>query len=228
MKSGGVSPVGNASDNKLAKSGNSDYFWFRRDRFGDSTTMSYFPKAVQELRTTASPDYEQRIEDICRDLDSETIKEDSWPATFFPELLKLLSDEAFLSVRTSWHLLYFIKNNWKFVSPSQTTAFKKILVATFDKFGDWMGAFVGSEILGEFYPDEDTLEILKKLSKSANFPARELVPHLFESLARATQDQELRGKTIQELESLLNDASEAIRGEAAIALKHLGVPNNEP
>jgi hypothetical protein len=54
----------------------------------------------------------------------------------------------------------------------------------FDKFGDWMGAFVTSEILGEHYADEATLTILANLAKSARLPARAAVPHGLETLVR--------------------------------------------
>ena len=183
--------------------------------------MSYFSEAVQELHSVPISDYDDRVEDICRALDEETMEVGRWPATFFPELLNLLRDSNFLAVRTSWHLLYFIRNNWKRLTSSEASAFKDVLVTGFDKFGDSMGPFLASELLGKFYPDEDTLTVLKKLTKTARPPARELVPHGFETLARKTQDESLRRLAIHELESLLKDDSEAIRSEAAASLKNV-------
>jgi len=184
--------------------------------------MSYFLRAIQELSSVPIPDYEERVEDICRDLDDEAMEEGGWPAEFFAQVLTLLSDSRFLSVRTSWHVLHFIKNNWKLVSAGEAAELKKVLVAGYDRFGDWMGPFLASEILGEFYPDGDTLAILKELSKAARVPARELVPHGIETLARTTQDELLRGLAVQALELLLKDDSEAIQKEAAISLKKVG------
>ena len=81
-----------------------------------------------------------------------------------------------------------------------------------------MGPFLAAEILGEFYPDGNTLAILKNLSRVAKPPARELVPLGFENLARSTADQTLRDSAIQELRTLLKDESEAVRYEAALSL----------
>ena len=68
----------------------------------------------------------------------------------------------------------------------------------FDKFGDWMGVFVTSEILGEHYADEATLAILANLGNSARLPARAAVPHGLQTLVHGlaiNQLQELQ-KTI--------------------------------
>lgn len=184
--------------------------------------MNNFLRAIQELRSVPIPDYEERVEDICRDLDDEAMEEGSWPAEFFGQVLTLLRDSRFLSVRTSWHVLRFIKNNWKLVSTVEAAELKNVLVDGYDRFGDWMGPFLASEILGEFYPNGDTLSILKKMSKAARVPARELIPHGIETLARTTQDELLRGLAVQALELLLKDDSEAIRKEAAISLRKVG------
>jgi hypothetical protein len=183
--------------------------------------MSYFLRAIRELSSVPTSDYEERVEDICRDLDGETVEEGKWPAEFFPGVMNLLSDKSFLSVRTSWHLLLLIKNNWELLSSADASAFKSILVAAFDNFGDWMGPFVASEMLGKFYPDEDTLTILRKLNKAANMPARELIPHAFETLARTTQNEAVSGFALRELEMLLEDDSGAVRKEAAISLARI-------
>jgi hypothetical protein len=183
--------------------------------------MNYFLQAIQELRSVPIPDYEERVEDICRDLDDEAMEQAGWPAEFFAQVLALLSDSRFLSVRTSWHVLHFIKNNWKLVSAGEAAELKKVLVAGYDRFGDWMGPFLASEILGKFYPDGDTLEILKKLGKAARVPAGELVPHGIETLARTTKDETLRDLAIRELQKLGESDSEHVRREAQISLEKI-------
>lgn len=184
--------------------------------------MSYFLQAIQELRSVPIPDYEERVEDICRDLDDETTEKGGWPAEFFSNVLNLLGDTRFLSVRTSWHVLKFIESNWSFVSPGEAAALKNALVSGYDRFGDWMGAYLASEMLGKLYPGRETLEILTRLSRTARSPARELVPHGIEILARKTQDKVIRSLAILELELLLKDDSEAVRREAAASLKKVG------
>jgi hypothetical protein len=187
--------------------------------------MNYFSKAIQELRSISVSDYDERVEDICRELDEEAIEQGRWPSSFFPEVLDLLSDTRFLSVRTSWKLLLFLRNNWDRLSPVEVDALKKILVATFDKLGDFTGPLLVAEILGKFYPDEDTLVALKTLSRVTKSPARELVPHGFATLAKETGDQTLRDSAIRELKALLQDDSEAVRSEAALSLSRIETAN---
>jgi YD repeat-containing protein len=183
--------------------------------------MGYFVQAIQELRSVPIPDYEERVEDICRDLQDETDEIGDWPAEFFPGVLALLQDPQFVSVRTSWHLLQFLKKNWNLISEEEASALKGAVVDAYDKFGDWTGAFIASEVLGELYPDRDTLAILTRLSKTARDPWRELVPHGMEKLARTTQDHTLRAAAIEELRLLLQDKSEALRREASGSLSLL-------
>jgi len=184
--------------------------------------MSYFSQAIQELRSVSVSDYEEHVEDICRELNNETMEEGGWPPSFFTEILNLLSDPKFLSVRTSWNVLLFIKKNWDRLSPSEVSALRNILVAAFDKFGDFTGPNLVSKILGEFYPDDKTLSILRTLSKTASSPARELIPYGFETLARSTQDEKLRGLAIHELQKLRESDSEHVRREAQLSLAKLG------
>jgi len=183
--------------------------------------MSYFSEAIQELRSVSISDYEERVEDICRELDGETAEKGGWPVSFFPEVLNLLSDARFLSVRSSWHLLSFIRENWERLSPTEVFALKDILVAAFDKFGDFTGPRLVAEVLGKYYPDENTLSALITLSRISKPPARELVPCGFETLAKATNDQTLRDSAIRELRTLLKDDSGAVRKEAALSLSKI-------
>jgi len=84
-----------------------------------------------------------------------------------------------------------------------------------------MGPFLVAEILGHYYPDENTLLGLKSLSRVAALPARELVPRGFELLAKTANNQTLRDSAIRELRTLLKDDSEAVRSEAALSLNKI-------
>lgn len=183
--------------------------------------MSDFLRAIQELRSVPIPDYEERVQDICRDLHDETIENGGWPAEFFAQVLTLLRDSRFLSIRTSWNVLHFIKNNWNLISPQEAAALRGALVSSYGRFGDWMGSFLASEILGQFYPDEETLRIFVRLSKADPSPATELIPHGLETLTRSTQDETLRGLAIGELEKLRESDSEHVRREAQISLEKI-------
>lgn len=183
--------------------------------------MSYFSAAIQQLRSVSMSDYDDRVEDICVELDGETIEEGGWPQSFFPEILKLLSDTRFLSVRTSWKVLLFVRNNWERLSPTDVSALKSVLVTAFDKFGDLTGPHLVAKILGKFYPDENTLVALKTLNRVSKLPARELVPYGFETLARSSCDQALRESAVRELKILLKDDSDAVRSEAALSLSRI-------
>ncbi len=145
-----------------------------------------------------------------------------WPAGFAESLAAFLRDPQFLRLPNSWKLLHFLNTNWKQLSAEDCLHLKPLLIDTFDKHADWMGAFVGAEILGERYPDESTLSIFVQLAKNAALLARELVPHGIEYLAKSTQNESLRQKAITALQSLQQSDSESMRGEAAISLRKLG------
>jgi hypothetical protein len=97
-----------------------------------------------------------KLAEVLKDLELTTVEAGKWPAGFFDELEELLKEQSFLSLKDSWNLLYFINNNWEELSPHDQEQLRRVLAVAFDKFGDWMGAFGTSEILGEHYADEAT------------------------------------------------------------------------
>lgn len=133
-----------------------------------------------------------------------------------------MKDPHFLNLTNSWKLLYFVNNNWDQFSDADRRRLKGLVIDTFDKHADWMGAFLSSEILGEHYADESTLSTFARLAKTATLPAKQLVPHRIEYLAKSTQDELLRLKAVDELRELKQNGSEAIRKEAIISLQKLG------
>lgn len=188
---------------------------------------SPFWTALERLRDSIHSRDNEGVEEIFVELDTsfDTVGV-PWPAGFFDGLEKLLKDPNLLNLTNSWRLLYFINNNWKQLSDEDRRRLKALVIDKFDKHADWMGAFLSSEILGEHYADESTLAAFAHLEKAAQFPARELVPHGIEYLARSTKDESLRMKAVCQLRELKENASEAIRKEALISLRWLGSEEN--
>jgi hypothetical protein len=85
-----------------------------------------------------------------------------------------------------------------------------------------MGAFVIGELLGGRYGDQAALDALSKLAGAASMPARALVPHGLEVLARNTTNVELRRRAILVLRRLEKDKTEELRSEASLALRKIG------
>lgn len=181
-----------------------------------------FQSALEQLRASNRSRDDEAVAEVLKDLELTTVEAGKWPTGFFDELEELLKDQSFLSLKNSWNLLYFINNNWEQLSPHDQEQLRRVLAVAFDKYGDWMGAFVTSEILGEHYADEATLAILADLGKSARLPARAAVPHGLETLARVTQQESVRGLAINQLQELQKSDSEEVRQEALISLKKLG------
>lgn len=181
-----------------------------------------FQSALERLRASNRSRDDEAVAEILKDLELTTVEAGKWPAGFFAELEELLKDQSFLSLKNSWNLLYFINNNWEQLSPRDQEHLRRVLAGAFDRYGDWMGAFVTSEILGEHYADEATLAILADLAETARLPARAAIPHALETLAKTTQHESLRGLAIHQLQALQKSDSEEVRQEALISLKKLG------
>jgi hypothetical protein len=136
--------------------------------------------------------------------------------------LKVLGDVDFLSLNNSWKVLYFINNNWGQLSGKDRASLRGVMATSFDRYADWMGAFQTAEILGEHYADEETLEILVSLGKTAKLPARAAIPHALETLARTTRQHSLRRSAVGQLCLLEKSPSTDVQREASIALKKVG------
>jgi hypothetical protein len=132
-------------------------------------------------------------------------------------------DPNFLGLANSWKLFYFITSNWEQISEHEKERLREVLGTAFDNCGDWMGAFVIGEILGEHYPDEVTLAILARLAKTANLLNVQLLPHALEHLAKATDRESLRSQAIQQLQELGKSDSVEVRDEAFTSLAKLGI-----
>jgi len=186
----------------------------------DGTDFQLSLERLQECIRSRDKD---EIENVLSDLNSLTIEVERWPDGFFEGLERLMRDPNFLGLANSWKLFYFITSNWELISEPEKKRLREVLGAAFDSCGDWMGAFVIGEILGEHYPDEATLAILTRLAKTANPLNLQLLPHALECLAKATDLESLRSQAIQQLRELAKSDAVELRDEAFASLAKLGI-----
>ena len=182
-----------------------------------------FQVSLERLRGCIRSRDNDEIENVVADLDLFTIEVERWPDGFFEGLEGLMRDPHFLGLPKSWKLFYFIANNWEQISEREKERLREVLGEAFDKCGDWMGAFVIGEVLGDHYADEATLAILERIAKTASLLTRQLLPHALEHLAKATDRESLRSQAIQQLQELGKSDSEEVRDEAFLSLAKLGI-----
>jgi len=175
-----------------------------------------------EIRLCKAPDDNGKLPALFTELDSAALDHDKLPGSFFQGVLELQRDKDFRSLDNSWTILYFLNNNWGQLTSQQREELRSVLNEGFDKYQNWMGAFVTSELLGERYADENALKALANLGGSARLPARAAVPHGLEALAKTTPDESLRRVAIDRLQELQKSEFEEVRNEALISLKKLG------
>ena len=176
----------------------------------------------EEIRLCKTSADNEKLPSLFTELETAVLDDDTWPSDFFQGILELQRNQDFRRLDNSWTLLHFLNNNWEQLSPQQREELRDVLREGFDKYQDWMGAFVTSELLGERYADEDALATLADLGKSARLPARAAVPHGLETLAKTTPREALRRLAIDRLQELQKSQSEEVRQEALISLKKLG------
>ena len=157
---------------------------------------------------------EEKLETIARALEVALLDFGRFPPELFAALARRLKDEAFLALPESWRVLRLIDSNWEMLSSEQKEELRPLVVEAFPGWGDWMGSFVGGEVLGGRYADEAALAALQQLGRHTRPDVRAMVPHGLEVLVAETEDDHLREEAIRSLDSLTRDADEEVRGEA--------------
>jgi hypothetical protein len=185
--------------------------------------MADFSTALASLIACKTARADKNVHAIFTELELLSVQSESWPKGFFEELVKLLDDDAYLGLKDSWMLVHFLNNNWEELSDHQSQGLRDVLARAFDKYQDWTGAFVTSEVLGERYPDRATLAILRNLGQNARLPARAAVAHGLETLAKTSSDESLKGLAVNVLRDLEASTFPDVRKEALISLRKLGI-----
>lgn len=158
------------------------------------------------------------FEKCVNDLDNGLFGVNHFPSEVFELVISLLKQKNFLELDDSWHLLTFIEFNWELISSSQKDRLLLSLEIAYVKFKEWMGQFVISAMLGEYFANEQAFEVLCRLGISENEDLRYFIPHGFEHIIRDSNDKELSQKAYNHLLQMKSDPSEEVREQAENSL----------
>lgn len=140
------------------------------------------------------------------------------PETIFDAVVQLLSTKEFLEMEGSHELLLLFEYEWARLTDVPKQLLLEALRTSYGRFADWMSQFVISELLGEYYCDENSFRVLCELETNSSESARALVPHGFEHIARQAKDASLREAALAELQAMSKDPSPEVQNEAREAL----------
>jgi len=146
-----------------------------------------------------------------------------FPSEIFEFVISLLKQENLLELNGSWHLFTFIEFNWELISSSQKNQLLSSLEIAYVKFQEWMSHFIISEILGEYFANEQAFELLCRLGMLDNENHRSFIPHGLEHIIKGSDNKELSQKAYIHLLQMKSDPSEKVRDEVEESLQQLAI-----
>jgi len=146
-----------------------------------------------------------------------------FPSSAYDKLLTLIQQKQFQTMRGSHHLFLLFEQAWSYLTDEQKQKLLPVIEDTYSTFADSLTWFVITELLGEYFANEQALLVLirlEEIEKEEEEP-RSLIPHGLEHLIKSTEDANLAKRAYKELESLKVSESEQVRAEAALSLQRL-------
>lgn len=125
----------------------------------------------------------------------------------------------------SYYLMLLLEYNWAAFSQEQRDQLLDAIEFSFNKFSDPMSWFVISEILGEYYCNEQSFKVLKRFAKLPEEGPRSQAPHGLEHIAKSAINPEIRSQAIHQIRNLLDDPSQTVKEEASTSIHRLRVTN---
>src|SRR2546426_161107 len=147
--------------------------------------MNELASALNDLRACVSSGDSDAAEVLMfGPLDDLAMLEQPWSDVLFEGITGFLRDDEFLRLEASWKLAELFIRHWDNLTTKQKDSLRDSLNAAFDKFQNWMGAFLIADILGGRYADAQAFNSLNLLSKRARVPHRALTAYGLGKLAR--------------------------------------------
>ncbi|MEQ8974253.1 MAG: hypothetical protein RIE73_28135 [Coleofasciculus sp. C1-SOL-03] len=165
---------------------------------------------------------EMQMKECAKAISSAVSGLSHFPDKYLNLILGLLQENRFLTSKGAWHLLYILEiENWEFLSETQKTQLLPLLESSYSSFTDWMAWFVISEMLGEYFANEQAFQVLCRLKNIEAEEPRSLIPHGLEHIVKDSHDQQLTQKAYAELLQMKYDPSEQVRDEVNTSLQRI-------
>jgi hypothetical protein len=180
-------------------------------------------QGIHKALTTGDSDM---LQACIRELATFCFKEPSpeqemFPMNLFDYILRLMADDNLLKMDGAYHLLMLFEYDWARLDEKQKERLLAAIVASYHKFKDWMAYFVITELLGQYYCNESSFQVLCELQTTENEIARSLLAHGFEHIAREGENSVLRALALNRLISMKDDHSVIVQNEVSTALANL-------
>ena len=144
-----------------------------------------------------------------------------FPDALFDAVINLMGSDELHHLEGAHELIMLFEYEWSRLNALQKGKLLESINSSYDKFTDWRCYFVLSELLGEYYCNEDSLKVLIQLRTTPNELARALLPHGFEHIAKEGKNATLRDAALTQLKLMKQDASHRVQDEVDVALASL-------
>jgi|HubBroStandDraft_1064217.scaffolds.fasta_scaffold66593_2 hypothetical protein len=149
---------------------------------------------------------------------------EAFPERTFKFLIELFAQDCIVEFDGAYHLFLIFRHEWSRLSDLQRRKLMSLLNNACTKPMAAMTRFVICELLGEFYANAESLDLLKQFGMMQSEDSRLFVPHGLEHLIKESSDAGVRAEAADFLATLQKDRSEKVRLEAIDAAKAIGNP----
>ncbi len=201
----------------------------QRDRINSAMLIAYdsiekispelFSEAIEQAINSGE---EMQMKECAKAISSAVSGLSYFPDKYLNLILGFLKQNRFLTSKGAWYLLYILEiENWEFLSEDQKNRLLPLLESSYSSFTDWMAWFVISEMLGEYFANEQAFQVLCRLKNIEAAEPRSLIPHGLEHIVKDSHDQQLAQKAYAELLQMKYDPSEQVRDEVNASLQRI-------
>jgi len=149
---------------------------------------------------------------------------DEFPDQLMSLVISLLSNERFLHMEGSWHLLHMLETEWDCLTESQKSSLLRAIHSAFPRLRDWLACFVVAELLGMYFCDASALSVLVDLGKTSKGMHRTYIPSGLKYIAESGPPSAAVA-ALAELRLLSRDPDCDVRREATECLRRLRQAN---
>lgn len=183
---------------------------------------------VQNIENAVVSGMDDGFSELISDLNFWLLDFSFFPEDVFASLVKTISTDKFHKMEKGYSLLMIFSEiqNLELLNESQKDELIQIIEKIYPKLEWGNMCMVCAELIVQFYKDDRSLQILKKLMNTKVEGPRGLIPYGFYYFMGVCEDSHLKKEAFSQLKNLMNDKSEFVRYEAKLHFDKLSAKNN--